>query len=91
MNVILVACQLIPLEKSLGVRPIGVDEVLRRIIGEAIMTVLKFDIININSYQQLRAGLELGCEVVVHAVLDLLKKMRHMGSFRKTSETALIR
>ena len=52
MNVTLVACQLIPLEKSPGVTPIVVGEVLRRNIGEAIMTVLKLDIINVNSYHQ---------------------------------------
>ena len=71
MNAILVACQSIPLEKSLGVRPISVDEVLRRIVGEAIMTVLKLNILNLSSYQQLRAGLELGCKVAVYALLDL--------------------
>ena len=37
----LVACRLIPLDKSSGVRPNGVGEVLRRIIGKAILTVLK--------------------------------------------------
>ena len=31
-----VACRLIPLNKNPGVRPIGVGEVLRRIIGKAI-------------------------------------------------------
>ena len=83
MTVILVACQLIPLEKSLGVRPTGLDEVLRRIIGEAIMTVLKFDILNVNSYQQFPAGLELGCEVAVHAVLDLFEENATYGLIQK--------
>ena len=48
----LVACRLISLDKSPGVRPIGIDEVLRRIIGKAILTVLKSDILNITDYQQ---------------------------------------
>ena len=74
MNVKLVVCQLIALEKSLGINAIGVEEMLRRIIGESIMTVLKLDILNVNSYQQLRAGLELGCEVAVHAVLDVFEE-----------------
>ena len=43
----LVAYRLIPLDKSPGVRPIGVGEVLRRIIGKAILTVLKSDILNV--------------------------------------------
>ena len=37
----LVAGQLIPFDKSPGVRPFGVGEVLRQIIGKAILTVLK--------------------------------------------------
>ena len=36
----LLACQLIPLNKRPGVRPIGICEVLRRILGKAIMTVI---------------------------------------------------
>ena len=48
----LVACRLISLDKSPGVRPIGIGEVLRRIIGKAILTVLKSDILNITDYQQ---------------------------------------
>ena len=67
----LVACQLIPLDKSPGVRPIGAGEVLRRIIDKAILTVLKSDILNVTGYQQLCAGLEAGCEVAVQAVVDL--------------------
>ena len=61
----LVACRIIPLHKSPGIRPIGVGEVLRRIIGKAILTVLKSDILNVTGYQQLCAGLELGCEIAV--------------------------
>ena len=61
----LVACSSIPLDKSPGVRPIGVGEVLRRIIGKAILTVLKSDILNVTGYEQLCAGLESGCEVAV--------------------------
>ena len=38
----LVECRLIPLSKDPGVRPIGIGEVLRRIIGKAI--VIKEDI-----------------------------------------------
>ena len=40
------AGRLIPLDKKPGVRPIGVGEVLRRIVGKAIMTALKSDISN---------------------------------------------
>lgn len=63
----LVACWLITLDKAPGVRPVVVDKVLQCIIGKAIMTLLKSDILNIIGYQQLWAGLESGCEVAVHA------------------------
>ena len=35
------ACRLIPLDKNSGLRPIGIGEVLRRIIGKAVTSVLK--------------------------------------------------
>ena len=70
----LVACQLIPLDKSPGVRPIDVGVVLGRIIGKAILTVLKSDMLNVTGYQQLCAGLESGCEVAVHPVRGLFEE-----------------
>ncbi len=39
-----VACRLIPLDKCPGVRPIGIGEVIRRIIGKSIISVIKPDI-----------------------------------------------
>ena len=58
------------MDKSSGIRPIGVGEVLRCIIGKAILTGLKLDILNVTGYQQICAGLESGCEVAVHAVVN---------------------
>ena len=40
----LLACRLIPLDKKPGIRPIGVCEVVRRILGKAIMEVVKRDV-----------------------------------------------
>ena len=39
-----IACRMIPLNKNTGLRPIGVDEVLRRIAGKAIMRISKNDV-----------------------------------------------
>jgi len=40
-----VACTSIPLDKNPGVCPISFDEVLRRVIGKAVVQHLKRDII----------------------------------------------
>ena len=38
-----VACRLIPLSKDPGVKPIGIGEVLRRIIGKAVTSIIEED------------------------------------------------
>ena len=65
------ACRLIPLDKSPGVRPIGIGEVLRRIVGKAIISVIRPDIINSAGFLQLCAGQKVGCEAAVHAMNSL--------------------
>jgi len=50
------SCTLVPLNKNPGVRPIGIGEVLRRIVGKSITTVLKRDIQDAARNLQLCAG-----------------------------------
>ena len=38
------ACRLVPLDKSPGLRPIGTGEVIRRILGKIFMTIVKEDV-----------------------------------------------
>ena len=66
-----VACRLIALDKCPGVRPIGIGETLRRIIGKAISITLKYDIQDVVGPLQLCAGFDGGCEAAVHAMQQL--------------------
>ncbi len=62
------SCRLIPLDKSPGVRPIGIGEVLRRIIGKSIIYTIKPQIMESAGNLQLCAGQQAGCESAVHAM-----------------------
>ena len=65
----LVANRLIPLDKGEGaVRPIGVGEVLRRICGKCVMSVVKKDVVDASGSLQLCAGQKSGSEAAIHAM-----------------------
>ena len=64
----LVACRLIAIDKCPGVRPIGVVETVRRVIGKAIATAISNDIQEAAGPLQVCAGHLSGCEVAVHAM-----------------------
>ena len=66
-----VACRLIPLNKNPGVRPIGIGEILRRIIGKAICRVLNADIQIAAGPLQVSAGLKGGAEAAIHVMKDI--------------------
>ena len=69
-----VACRLIPLNKNPGVRPIGVGEILRRIIGKAIGWVLNSDIQEAAGPLQASAGLKGGAEAAIHVMRDIFNE-----------------
>ena len=74
------SCRLIPLDKNGdGVRPIGVGEVLRRIVGKSIMRVIKPDILESAGSLQLCAGHTSGCEAAVHAMADIFEEEENDG------------
>ena len=62
------ACRLIALDKSPGIRPIGICEVPRRIIAKAILFVTKGDVEDAAGSTQMCAGQLAGIEAAVHAV-----------------------
>ena len=62
------SCRLIAVDKCPGVRPIGIGEVVRRIIGKAVMRIVKYDLQHVVGAIQLCAGQDAGCEAAVHAM-----------------------
>ena len=65
----ILANRLIPLDKGEGaVRPIGVGEVIRRIMGKCVMHVTKPDVINASGSLQVCAGHKSGSEAAIHAM-----------------------
>ena len=65
----LVASRLIPLDKGEGaVRPIGMEEVIRRICGKCVMNIAKRDVVEASGSLQLCAGQKSGSEAAIHAM-----------------------
>ena len=69
-----IACRLIPLDKGSdkegnpGVRPIGIGEILRRIVGKVVVRSTREDIIAAAGPLQTCAGLKSGIEASIHAM-----------------------
>ena len=66
-----VACHLIPLDKRPGVRPIGVCEVVRRIVSKAILSIIGRDIQMAAGSIQLCAGQPAGIDAAIHAMVRI--------------------
>ena len=64
----MVACRLIALNKCPGVHPIGVGEVVRRIIAKAVLSIVKLDVLDAAGSLQLCVGQDAGSEAAVHAM-----------------------
>ena len=63
-----VACRLIPLDKNLGVRPIDIGEVTRRIVGKCISWGLRKDIQQAAGPLQTATDLQGGAEAAIHSM-----------------------
>ena len=68
-----IACRLIPLNKQPGVRPIGICEVIRRIVSKAILSVTRSDIQSAVGALQLCAGQDGGCEAAIHGMKSIFE------------------
>ena len=62
------SCRLIPLHKNPGIRPIGIGEVLRRIVGKTIAGFLKKEIKEAAGPLQVCPGHSAGSEATIHAM-----------------------
>ena len=69
----ILASRLIPLDKNPGVRPIGIGEILRRIIGKCVTWNIKKDIESSAGGLQTCAGHKAGIEAAIHAIHDIYK------------------
>ena len=66
----LMANQLIALDKSPGVCPIAIDEILRRVLGK-VAALATFTDLKVCRTDQLCSGLQAGMKGVIHAVKEL--------------------
>jgi len=73
------ASRLIPLDKNPGVRPIGIGEVIRRIIGRAMLECTRPDILQAVGNQQLCCGQVAGIEHAIHALRSQFTKADCQG------------
>ena len=76
------ASRLIPLDKCPGVCPIGIGDLPRRIVSEAVLYAIGDDIVSAAGPLQTCAGHEAGSEAAVHAIKELFRAV--------TSEAALL-
>ena len=65
----------IPLDKNLGLRPISVGEVLRRIAGKMVVKVMKRDVQEVVGSFQMCAGHPGGCEAVIDGIREILEDL----------------
>ena len=49
-------------------RPIGVGEIVRKIISKAVLFVIKSDVLEATGTLQRCAGHEAGCEAAIHSM-----------------------
>ena len=75
-----IAGRLIPLDKgedkfgNPGVRPIGIGEILRRIVAKSVTSILKTDIQSAAGCLQTCTGIRAGIEAAIHATSEAWQK-----------------
>ena len=70
----LLASYLILLNKNPGLRPIGIGETLRRIIGKTVARLLKQDVVDSVGSLQVCTGQDAGCEAAIHSLWTIFQQ-----------------
>ena len=73
------ANRLLALDKFPGVRPIGVGEVLRRILGKSLALATGMDVQDECKSDQLWTGIKYGIEGSIHVMHDLFESEAGSG------------
>ena len=66
-----IASRLVPLDKNPSVRPIGIGEVLCRIAGKVVMSIVKDDVTKAVGNLQLCREQDAGCKAAIHSMHDI--------------------
>ena len=81
-----IACRLIPLDKNPGVGPIGVGEVLRRILRKSNLKCISNDLKQLRGNLQLCLGQTCGIEFAIHSLRDAFDKPESEGMLQIDAE-----
>ena len=69
--------------KNLGLRPIGVGEVIRRIARKVVMKILKKDVMHAAGSLQVCTGQEAGAEAAIRAMFDIYNDEQSSSTCRR--------
>ena len=69
----LVSNRMIALDKCPGIRPIGIGESLRRIVGKVVCSATHSDLTVLSGTNQLCCGVRSGIEGAVHAITGMFE------------------
>ena len=83
--------RLFPLDKDPGVRPVGIGEVLRRIIGKSVLMIVKKDVMLAAGATQVCAGQSAGCEAAIHALRRVFEDVGSDGVLLVDADNAFNR
>ena len=64
-------CRLIGLDKCPGVRPIGIGDILRRLLCKVLLIVVGKEFIRSYGTDQICSGVEAGIEGIIHHTRSL--------------------